>query len=122
MQQHPKVRARLGSLAPEDRVVICSIVRGEVLYGLERMPQGKRRRDLEAKAANLFAVIPCEPIPAATGDQYANIKRQVERKGTPLDENDLWIAATATCLNAVLVTTDNDFRKISGLHWENWVV
>ena len=120
MQRHPKVRARVASLAPEDRMVICTIVRGEVLYGLERTPQGKRRRDLEAKAVSLFAAIPCEPILEAVGDSYARIKRAAERKGTPLDENDLWIAATAVSLGAVLVTTDSDFQRMSGLRVEDW--
>lgn len=120
MQRHPKVRARVVSLAPEDRLVICTVVRGEVLYGLERMPQGKKRRDLEAKAMSLFAAIPCEAVLEAVGDQYARIKREVERKGTPLDENDLWIAATAASLGAVLVTTDSDFRRVSGLRVEDW--
>ena len=67
MQQHPKVRARVASLAPEDRLIICTIVRGEVLYGLERMPQGKKRRDLEAKAASLFSALLCEPILETVG-------------------------------------------------------
>jgi len=87
MQRHPKVRARVASLAPEDRMVICTIVRGEVLYGLERTPQGKRRRDLEAKAVSLFAAIPCEPILEAVGDSYARIKRTAERKGNPCGSN-----------------------------------
>lgn len=120
MQQHPKVRARVTSCAPQDRLVICTIVRGEVLYGLERLPQGKRRRELEAKAATLFAAMPCEPVPKAAAEAYARIKREAERKGTPLDENDLWIAATATALDAVLVTVDSDFRRVSGFRVEDW--
>ena len=32
-----------------------------------------------------------------------------------LDENDLWIAATALVMNATLVTRDGDFRAIEGL-------
>lgn len=120
MQRHPKVRARVAALAAEDRMVICTIVRGEVLYGLERMPRGKKRRDLEAKAASLFAAIPCEAVPETAGDQYARIKREAERKGTPLDENDLWIAATAASLGAVLVTTDTDFQRVTSLRVEDW--
>ena len=120
MERHPKVRARAASLSPTDRMVICTIVRGEVCYGLERMPQGRKRRDLEAKAMALFAALLCESIPEAAGDHYARIKRETERKGTPLDENDLWIAATARALGAVLVTSDSDFQRVSGLGVEDW--
>ena len=55
MEQHPQVIARVTSMAPSDRLVICTIVRGEICYGLERMPQGRRRQHMEATAANLFA-------------------------------------------------------------------
>jgi len=79
------------------------------------MPEGKRRRILEAKAANLFASTPSEPIAEMAADLYARVKRETERKGMPLDENDLWIAATAPWLGAILVTTDEDFQRIDGL-------
>jgi tRNA(fMet)-specific endonuclease VapC len=120
MQEDPKVRARLMKLTSEDQLIICAIVRGEIRYGLERLPRGRRRRDLEAKADNLFAVLPCEPVPEAAADAYARIKRETERKGMPLDENDLWIAATARALGAVLVTSDSDFQRIRGLSVEDW--
>lgn len=120
MRRHPNVRAHLAVLGTADRLVICSIVRGEVLYGLERMPTGKRRSDLAAKAEELFAVIPCEPIPEAAADHYARIKRETERRGVPLDENDLWIAATALALGAVLATADSDFLRVTGVSAEDW--
>lgn len=120
MQQHPKVRARIAALRSDDHIVICTIVRGEVLYGLARMPQGKKRRALEAKATNLFAVIPCEAVPESAAGHYARCKREVEHQGTPLDENDLWIAATAQALGAVLVSSDRDFQKVMDLRLEDW--
>jgi predicted nucleic acid-binding protein len=42
------------------------------------------------------------------------------RQGTPLDENDLWIAATARALDAAVVTTDSDFQRVSGIQKEDW--
>jgi tRNA(fMet)-specific endonuclease VapC len=120
VKQNLTVRARVASLPAVDHMVICTVVRGEVLYGIERMPRGKKRQGLETKIVGLFASIPCEPIPQNAADQYARIKREVERKGTPLDENDLWIAATALSLGVILVTSDSDFQRVSGLSTENW--
>ena len=120
MKEHTQVLDKISSLPMTDRIVICTIVRGEVLYGLERMPQGKRRRNLETKASSLFESMPCEPIPEAAGDYYARIKRETEHKGMPLDENDLWIAATALSIGSVLVTTDSDFQRVNGLPTKNW--
>ncbi|MEK6563200.1 MAG: PIN domain-containing protein, partial [Candidatus Binatota bacterium] len=36
------------------------------------------------------------------------------------DENDLWIAATALFLNAVLVSMDSDFQRVNALNVEDW--
>lgn len=112
--------AHLATISSTDRVIICSIVRGEILYGLERLPQGRRRLDLETKAKNLFAVLPCEPIPATAGDHYARTKHTRQSQVLSLDENDLWITATALALDAVLVSRDSDFDRTDGLRVANW--
>jgi predicted nucleic acid-binding protein len=122
MREHPQLDARLASISPIDRVVICSVVRGEIRYGIERLPQGKRRQELAAKAAKLFAVLPCEPVLENAGDHYAMIKLARQQKGLTLDENDLWIAATALALGAVLITRDCDFQQIDGLTVNDWTV
>lgn len=83
MRTDARMSAWLSSIGVDDRVVICTIVRGEILFGLERMPPGRRRTELEEKAAKLFAVLPCEAIPAAAGDQYAIVKAAQQRRGPP---------------------------------------
>ncbi len=120
MREHPQMRTQLRGVAERDAVVICSIVRGEVNYGTRRLPDGKRRRALELKAANLFSVLPCLSVPSEAGDIYGDVKNTRERRGLSLDENDLWIAATALAVDATLVTRDTDFNGIEGLRVENW--
>jgi tRNA(fMet)-specific endonuclease VapC len=120
MRDHSAVDARLASVQSTGQVAICSVVRGEIQYGIQRLPLGKRRRELATKASELFAVIPCEPVPEVAGDHYATVKLSRQQKGLALDENDLWIAATALALGAVLVSRDSDFRQIEGLNVEDW--
>ena len=120
MNEEPGPATRAGSIGPTDRVVINTIVRGEILFGLARMPHGRRRREVEAKAAHYFARIPCEGLSETVADCYARIKLDCERSGTPLDENDLWIAASALERGAVLVTSDTDFQRVKGLRTEDW--
>ncbi|MFA4935486.1 MAG: type II toxin-antitoxin system VapC family toxin [Candidatus Methanoperedens sp.] len=120
MREHPKVDVRLASVSSTHKVVICSIVRGEIQYGIECLPQGKRRQELETKAVKLFAILPCEAVPEAAGNHYARVKLTRQRKGLTLDENDLWIAATALALGAVLISRDSDLQQIEGLIVEDW--
>jgi tRNA(fMet)-specific endonuclease VapC len=118
MADHPKVKARL-SLRP-GQIVTCAIVRGEISYGLERLPPGKRRANLEAKAAVVFAALPVVPINPAAGDIYGTIRRSVELKGQNSADNDLWIAAAALSLGAALVSNDQGFSHVPGLVVEDW--
>jgi len=120
VRDDPHTEGKLAGIAPADRVAICSIVRGEVRHGIERLPSGKRREALEAKMLRLFAAIPCEPVLPAAGDHYGRIKATTQSAGLSLDENDLWIAATALSLQATLVSRDTDFRRVDGLNIADW--
>ncbi|HWE94529.1 MAG TPA: PIN domain-containing protein [Tepidisphaeraceae bacterium] len=120
MRGDAKVLVRLGGLPSTDRVVTCTIVMGEIRYGIERLPEGKRRRDLDAAATTIAAGFVCEVVPASAADHYSRIKLARQKSGVSLDENDLWIAATSIALGAVLVSRDTDVLNISGLKVENW--
>jgi predicted nucleic acid-binding protein len=115
MRADARMATWLSSIGVDDRVATCTIARGEILFGLERLAPGRRRTDLEGKARKLFAAVPCEPIPPAAGDVYANLKVSQQRRGLSLDENDLWMAATALAVSATLVSRDSDFQGIEGL-------
>jgi predicted nucleic acid-binding protein len=121
VREQPLAKARLSSLEAHHRVVICTVVRGEVLYGLELMAHGRKKLDLERKINELLSILPCVPIPEEAAIYYARKKRGTERRGSRLDENDLWIAATSLSLEAILVTTDSDFERVHGLTLEDWV-
>lgn len=105
----------MAGLNAADRVVVCTIVRGEILFGISRLPQGKRRAELETTAHQFLETFQCEPIPAAAADFYASVKLNRQLRGLALDENDLWIAATAIALHATLVSRDQDFAAVEGL-------
>jgi predicted nucleic acid-binding protein len=115
MREDAAVARWLANIKADDHLVVCTITRGEILFGLGRFPQGKRRSELEMKAQKLFAVFPCEPIPRNAADLYAALKLAQQSRGLALDENDLWIAATALAIEATLVTRDTDFRRVERL-------
>jgi len=84
------------------------------------MEHGRRREDLEKAAEEVFLRFSYEPVSEEVADCYGRIKRATERKGTCLDENDLWIAATALSSGSILVTSDTDFERVDGLRTEDW--
>ena len=122
MQDNSRVKRRLDSLTESDYHFTCPIVTGEILFGIGRLPNGKRRQDLEQRANELFATVPCDPIPDRVGNFYAQIKIAAQEQGTSLGECDLWIAATALTLDAILVASDSDYERIVGLglRLEDW--
>ena len=120
MEEQPSVTSRLKAVAPPDTICTCAIVRGEVYYGISRLPAGKRRDSLRLRADGLFKSIMCEAIPPTAADRYAALKSEMESKGTSIGENDLWIAATALDLGAIVVMRDRGFQHIAALAVQDW--
>lgn len=50
-----------------------------------------------------------------TAEQYARIFVQLKRAGTPMPDNDLWIAAMVLEHNLTLITRDQHFQRIPQL-------
>jgi predicted nucleic acid-binding protein len=119
LRDEPATIARLELIGAE-RVYTSSIVLGEVFYGIERLPPGKRKRDLEERAEDLFASIECAPVTPAISRRYGALTAARQAAGLGMGENDLWIAATALSLGATLATRDSDFDNTEGQSIENW--
>jgi predicted nucleic acid-binding protein len=105
----------MSSLGSGDQVVTCTIVRGEILFGIAKLPEGRRRAELEEIGTRFLSAFRCEPIPEQAAAFYADLKVTRRQNGLSLDENDLWIAATTLALGAKLVSRDGDFAGIPGL-------
>lgn len=55
-----------------------------------------------------------------TAHIYGRIKADLKRKGKPIPQNDLWIAAVALEHNLPLATRDQHFSFVSGLTVLQW--
>ncbi len=122
MEEEPRVKAKLAAIGKGDRVCITPTVKGEIFYGVFRLAPGRRRETMKALAEALFNSIPCEIISPGVAEHYAALKCEALSKGKSMADNDLWIAAAAMELGAVLVTRDSDFRNVKGLAVEDWTV
>jgi tRNA(fMet)-specific endonuclease VapC len=118
MRDHPKVKARVGS--HPDPVLTSVVVVGEIRYGLSRLPPGKKRSALEARAQSILAPFRIESVTEPIADAYGHLKASLEGQGLILDDNDLGIAATALTNGNLVVTRDQIFSRILGLQVEDW--
>ena len=98
-------------------LVVPSVVRFEARRSLLRPEYSRRLGMLD----NLLAFLPSLDFDAEAADIAALLHDQLRAAGTPIDEADLLIAATALRHGATLVTRNTrHFQKIPGLHLVDW--
>ena len=51
---------------------------------------------------------------------YGNIKAALRKKGKPIPENDIWIAAIAQHYELAIVTRDKHFKEIDTIKAKTW--
>ncbi|MGH9532679.1 MAG: type II toxin-antitoxin system VapC family toxin [Terriglobales bacterium] len=104
-------------LAECPRLFLPSIVLGELYYGAFN---SARLQENLARIENLApesTVLVCDK---QTAEHYGRIRKSLRHKGTPLPDNDVWIAATAQQHGLTLISRDQHFREIEGLSLEAW--
>lgn len=103
----------------EGSVSVSVITIGEVRFGLELNPVHVRTSQrIEA----MLRVLRALPLPTAAASHYANLRTRLQRKGTPIGANDLWLAAHALSEDLTLVTAnEREFQRVPKLRIENWL-
>lgn len=95
------------------------ITYGELEFGALKSSHTARAM---AILEELTQYIPVIPIEQSTATHYAQIRQSLENKGTPIGNNDVWIAAHARALGYTLVSNNTkEFSRVEGLVLENWV-
>ena len=107
---------RVGREEPDD-LLTSVVVIGEIEYGFAWQPSPRLERQT-SKVLRGIQIIDLDPAAATI---YGSIRAELQRLGTPLGANDMWIAAHALALGATLVTAnEREFRRVPGLRVENW--
>lgn len=97
---------------------MSTITYGELYYGAQKSQHPQKNATL---LQELTGLIPSLPIPTDAGKHYGQIRSKLEKSGTPIGNNDLWIAAHALSLGVILVTNNlKEFNRIPHLTLENW--
>ena len=101
-------------LATCEEVWIPLIVLGELKAGFHGGTQQRRNEMLLNRLLAKTTVDVLLPG-GETAEHYARVFVQLKRAGTPVPDNDLWIAALVLEHNLVLVTRDQHFERIPQL-------
>ncbi len=109
--------ALLQLLAGEEEVFIPAVVLGELYYGAANSNRAQENMAVIHDLAATSAVLACD---AVTAQFYGQIRYQLRRKGKPIPENDVWIAAIAWQHGLALVTRDAHFKAVEGLAIVSW--
>jgi tRNA(fMet)-specific endonuclease VapC len=111
------VKLRLARHAP-DEVLLCSVVRAELLWGAWR---SARREANLALLRNFFARFESLPFDDAAAERYGPLRADLAGRGTPIGPNDLMIAAIGLANDLVVVTNNTrEFSRVPGLRLEDW--
>lgn len=103
---------------PSSEFVICSITVAEILYGIARLPEGKRKASLLEMATAMFeqdfagGILSFDEQAAG---HYAAMAADSESKGRAVDMADLQIAAIGRSNEAILATRNTRHFEYLGV-------
>jgi len=107
--------------ANEARLAIASVTLHEALYGVERLPDGRRKEGLREYMREVVTKIAALPYDARAAEWHARERARMAAAGQTMPYADGQIAAVAV-VNALSLVSANarDFRHVEGLCVENW--
>lgn len=102
----------LSRLEDYDQLYVPVQVLGELYYGVFHSTRREQNLSRVDQFADQAGVLDCD---ADTAKEYGKLKSELSRKGRPIPENDVWIAALARQHGLVLLTRDAHFEQVERL-------
>lgn len=104
-------------LAGAAEVFVPIIVLGELHYGAAHSARAAENHAQVDQFAAASSILLCDLV---TARRYGQLKQGLSRKGRPIPENDIWIAALAMQYSLTVVSLDKHFGEVDGLSIEAW--
>jgi tRNA(fMet)-specific endonuclease VapC len=115
----PALESRLQAV-PLEHQGMSVVTLAELKYGVQAGSAARRRQN-HAVLDDLVRHLAVLEWPVEATDHYADIRRDLKRRGAQLGAADLMIAAHARALGAAVVTHNvKDFGRVKGLVVEDW--
>ena len=112
----PLVRKRLIEI-PMSEVGISVITEAELRFGVAKFPNSIK---LSVAVEELLRRLESLPWDSAAAKYYAVLRTTLEKRGEPMGNMDMMIAAQALAVGATLVISDRVFARVRGLRIEDW--
>ena len=102
-------------------LAISAVTYAELCFGIEHGATSLMQQRWEQ--LNAFTrLLLIMPVDAAVAKVYGTLRALLLKQGRPIGNNDLFIAAHARSLGAVLVTNNvREFKQVPDLSVENWL-
>lgn len=114
----PNVLARVKATSP-NLIAVSALTRMEVDYGLAL--NAERAKKLAPLLDAFFSSIATIPFDEADAQAAAATRAALKTKGQPIGAYDVLIAGTGLARGLVVVTSNvGEFKRVSGLHVEDW--
>ena len=107
------IDSQFGLSTSRFRPAICEVSIGELLAFAESNRWGDKRRERLHQELKRCVVIPISH--PGVHARWAEMSSALRSAGTPIDQNDIWIAAAASVAGLAVLTTDGDFRALTRL-------
>lgn len=98
-------------------IYIPTIVIGELYYGALYSTQIEKNIKKIKSVTDNYNIL---KVDEETSITYGNIKAGLRKKGKPIPENDIWIAAIAEPYKLIIVTRDKHFKEIESIKIKKW--
>lgn len=113
---HPSLVARVLAEGPAS-LAVSTLSLAELEYGAAR--SGRPKANL-ARIETLRAELRVEPFDDACARMFGKVKADLMKRGRPMSDFDIGIAATALVLGLTVVSDDADLEHVKALSLENW--
>lgn len=123
IQKRPVIVAKVTSAGGLSNLSVAAITAAELRYGVERMPEGRRKVNNLADLFTVLGDILVRPFTEDAAAAFGWAAALLESAGVAFSFPDLAIASIALVEDITVASNDGFFehvRKVCGLKFERW--
>ncbi len=112
-----KLIDKFESVSMNDTIAVSSITVAELFYGVKK----KQSQKLEIAVREFLFPLEKLAFDENAALSYGEIRAVLESRGEVIGANDMFIAAHAASIGAILITNNmREFKRVKNLKLENW--